>query len=264
MINQKDKIAVQSPSETEEKECVACHEKIRLKAGLCPYCRTPQYRSKKQSIVTGLKWIGGATAIISATSVISSINLNDIVTSAKRRSTAVKLVAGADRMRKMENIDSAFNLLSEALKIDPTAKAALELQVEIAMGEVRDVIGRISKEDLIGVEPILPIIERGAGESDNRKAADALAHLGWINFLRSAAYEKHYKTDLYFQEAFKLDPGNCYAHVLRANWCLASQRPEKIDNPVEQAMRHYREVEKSPRKIDDLEKIIWRNPANAR
>lgn len=263
MINQKDKITVQPPSESEEKECVACHEKIRLEAGLCPFCRTTQYRSKKQFIIAGLKWIGGVTAII--TLVISSINLNDIVTSAKRRSTAVEeLVTGAAMMRRMENVDSASNLLSEALKIDPISKAALELQVEIAMEKVRDVIGRIDKGDVKGIEPMLPIIERGTGELDNRRAADALAHLGWINYLRSAAYKEHYKTDIYFQEAFKLDPDNCYAHVLRANWCLANQRYEKIDNPFEQAMRHYREVEKSSRKINGLEKIIWRNLANTR
>ena len=263
MINQKDNASIPPPSEPETKECIACHKNIHLDAGICHYCRSPQYRSKKKLAIAWLKWIGGVTAIISLT--VSSINLNDIVISAKRRSTAVEeLVTGAVKMRELENMDSAFNLLSQALTIDPISKTALALQVEIAMKKVRDASGHIDKKNIKSIEPLIPIIERGIGISDKRKAADALAHLGWIHFLRSNANKKKYKADMYFQEAFKLDADNYYAHVLRANWYLTGQRYKEITNPVEKAMHHYRQAEKSSRKMNDLEKIIWRNLAGTR
>ena len=263
MINQKDNASIPPSSGPEKKECIACREKIHLEAGICHYCRSPQYRSKKQLAIAWLKWVGGITAIISL--VISSVNLNDIVISAKRRSAAVEeLVAGAVKMRKLENMDSAFRLLSQALEIDPISKTAVALQVEIAMKKVRDMNRYADKEDIANIEPLIPIIERGIGVSDKRKAADALAHLGWIHFLRSDAYKKKYKADMYFQEALKLDADNCYAHVLRANWYLTGQRYKKITNPVEKAMHHYRQAEKSSRKMNDLEKIIWRSLAGTR
>ena len=63
-------------------------------------------------------------------------------------------------------------------------------------------------------DPAEPVLARGAASSDDRRAANALAHLGWADFLRSREGAMGLDPPRYYRQAIQRDPQNVYAHAM--------------------------------------------------
>ena len=138
----------------------------------------------------------------------------------------------------------AWRLVGDALKEQPDAPDLAELQLRIAQAWVRDM--RIPDKDKFGdwVEPLLPALSRGAESEDARDAADALAHIGFADFLRNRDGGVRLDPEPSYRKALELDPGNPYANAMLGHWLLASGRPPAHAQPhFEAALASGRERE---------------------
>ncbi len=68
---------------------------------------------------------------------------------------------------------------------------------------------------------------------DNRRAADALAHLGWADFLRSRDGQGGLDPVRYYQQALQRDPENLYAHAFWGHYILTG------DGDLQEAKAHF-------------------------
>lgn len=64
------------------------------------------------------------------------------------------------------------------------------------------------------VEKVQPALAAAAVSNDDRRAADALAHLGWGGFLKSREQGGGQDPRHYYQQALDRDPDNPYAHAM--------------------------------------------------
>jgi tetratricopeptide (TPR) repeat protein len=69
---------------------------------------------------------------------------------------------------------------------------------------------------------VQPALSRAALARDGRRAADALAHLGWADFLRSREGSGGLDPVRYYRQALERDPGNAYAHAFWGHHIMAT------------------------------------------
>jgi len=106
---------------------------------------------------------------------------------------------------------AAWAQVNEALKEAPNSERGLRLQAQIAMGWIRR---RFGYEEGALVDTLSPCLYRAANGTDKTLAADAHAHIGWGNYLKSRA-GSNLDHEAPFKRATELDPGNTYAHAMR-------------------------------------------------
>jgi len=115
---------------------------------------------------------------------------------------------------------AAWTQVTEALKAAPESAEGLRLQALIAMGWIRR---RFGHEQSALVDTLSPCLYRTAAGTDKQLAADAHAHIGWCNYLKTRA-GSNLDYEAPFKRAFELDPGNTYAHAMRGYILLWSDR----------------------------------------
>lgn len=119
----------------------------------------------------------------------------------------------------------AWDTVSNALKAEPTRTALLDLQAEVAMRWIRDV--HVTEPQTFGdvVDQLVPALYQTAQrwrESNKVGAADALAHLGWANFLKRRDGVLQLDVEGKYREALQLDPDNPFAHAMWGHWLIAN------------------------------------------
>jgi len=80
---------------------------------------------------------------------------------------------------------------------------------------------------------VQPALSTAAVSKDDKRAADALAHLGWSDFLRSRDGRGGLNPVSYYQQALSRDPQNPYAHAFLGHYLMVS------DGDVKQAKEHF-------------------------
>lgn len=212
------------------KFCRACHEPIHTLANKCRYCGTDQHRRPWHSMAQMLKWIGGITAIISL--VIGTSRVNDLYTDWQERKVAVAQLIEASRLQiEYKDYQGAWMLIDDALSFNPSSILARQHQITIATAWLRN-IRKHGDQTFSGIlNKLLPTLYLGSVSSDLEKAADALSHIGWANFLRSRDGITGLEIAEYYDRALNLDPDNSYAHIMWAHWLLwqGNKRNEDID-----------------------------------
>src|SRR5262249_2975011 len=94
-----------------------------------------------------------------------------------------------------------------------------EAQEDLAMVWVEDVRVPQGKTFSDIVNPLVPVLTRGAAGASGVRKADLLAHLGWAYFLKardvSLSLDEPARLNMerHYREALEIDPGNPYAHV---------------------------------------------------
>ncbi|HUI44008.1 MAG TPA: hypothetical protein VL523_18750 [Terriglobia bacterium] len=207
------------------KRCVACRELIQPDARLCPLCRSSQVREHWKLVGTGLKWVGGTAAVISL--LIGMNQVDSLFQSWRsRQETVAELAKAAAMQTDAGDYAGAWKLYEQARQLEPGSPAARQGQVQLAMVWLRNIhaTGNQSFSDI--VDELLPVLYRAAASAKPQEAADALAHIGWANYLKnrdlgiSDAELWGPQVDEEFDKALKLDSGNVYAHAMRGFWIL--------------------------------------------
>jgi len=220
------------------KPCIACREPIRTQASICPHCGSPQSKGRWKFLGTALKWIGAVTALISL--VAGSFQLNGLLQSSRERAESVgKLVRAADMQIEYNDLDSAQQLVEQALALEPGSRAAGERQVTVAMLLLRRGFNYDRKGYREKIDSLLPVLYRGAVDADPVRAADSLAHIGLANRIRQYNQNKYFPVKEYFARAVALDNNNVFAHVFWAESCLADGYRLDCSNNLETAEQHF-------------------------
>ncbi len=222
----------------QRKPCIACHEPIRPQASVCPHCGSPQSKGRWKFLGTALKWLGAVTALISL--VAGSLQLNGLLQASRERSDSVqKLVKAADMQIEYNDLDSALQLVEQALALQPGSRDAGEREVTVAMMLFRHGFDYTKTGYREKIESLLPVLYRGAVDADPVRAADSLAHIGLANRIRQFDQNRKFPIEEYFQRAIALDSDNVFAHVFWAECCLADDKRLGCGNNLEAAVEHF-------------------------
>jgi len=182
---------------------------------------------------TLLKWVGAATAVIGLITALSGV-VGPLKGwwSAGRQSKA--LLAVGQKQAELGEYEAAFATYSDLLKTDPGNVAAVHSRLDVAMlwlenfhvsGENDNEI----KQKAEGIfQRISPVLEGGLSNEKGYRAADVVAHLGWLNWLKANNTYEDEKVEENFARALAMDPGNVYANAMMGNWLLENHRgPEE-------------------------------------
>ena len=120
---------------------------------------------------------------------------------------------------------NAWDSVAKALQSAPARADLLDLQADVAMSWVRDV--SLVKGQKFGdvVDRLVPVLYQTVQrhkDSDKVRAADALAHIGWANFLKRRDGVLHLDIDGKYREAVGIDPDNPFAHAMWGHWLIAN------------------------------------------
>jgi len=214
-----------SEQDAPTQRCVACREILQPDAIVCPHCRKPQHTSFWGRISPVLKWLGGATVIVSLLG--TTIKLFELMETQQDRNSAIeRYLLSAERLESINNPNKALQQLEAALKLNPNHSVALEREAEIVMRGLRRLRvgsgGDVTKNLAVKA---MPILERMVGSENSIDAADAMAHLAWnYHFI---GYEAGNKAVLpligpLLDRAIEIDNDNVYAHTFWANICLGT------------------------------------------
>jgi tetratricopeptide (TPR) repeat protein len=147
------------------------------------------------------------------------------------------LLATAETQTKLGEYEAAYRTCTEALKIAPTDKQALDRQANAAMIwlEHYSVLvpedGKASDVAAPQLAELMRILDAGlarAGGKDSR-SADILAHIGWAHWLNNHIAEKEFgkAAEQAYQQALQIAPANVYANSMLGNWLLQTHRSLK-------------------------------------
>lgn len=139
---------------------------------------------------------------------------------------------------------AAWDTVTEALKAHPTGDTLLPLQTKIATVWIRNVSVTAPQKFTDVVDKLLPPLYRTAQRSkgvDASDAADALAHIGWANFLKSREGAVKLDIDGKYREALQLDRVNPFAHAMWGHWLIVN------GNNIAEAQQHFAAALKSRR-----------------
>jgi len=136
---------------------------------------------------------------------------------------------------------AAWDTVANALKSHPTGDTLLPLQTKIAAVWVRNVSVAPPQKFAEVVDKLLPPLYRTAQRSKGVDAADALAHIGWANFLKSRDGALKLDIDGKYRKALQLDPDNPFAHAMWGHWLIVN------GNHIAEAQQHFAAALKSGR-----------------
>ncbi len=125
--------------------------------------------------------------------------------------------------------ESAFNSYQQVLALDPLNSDALHGQVDAAMIWIErfHVLAPEGQKAEDVAAPQLAkldaVLEAGLARTNgkDKRAADILAHLGWLHYMNEKiAFKEFGNAERYFEQALAIDPSNVYAHAFMGNWLL--------------------------------------------
>lgn len=227
-----------------QKLCIACKEPIPAEAAVCFHCQTRQVPQKEPGSKRLLAKIGIVTTVIGLITGLSGL-MGPLKGWWKQGHQSRVLLVTAQRQQELGEYSAAMDTLDEILKATPGDKPALHARLDIAMEWIDNM--RTPRHDLDAVAPqarvifdrLTPVLEGGLGTSKDYRAADVVAHLGWLNLLKwritgqSAIIESH------LREALRMEPENVFANAMFGEWVLLTH------GSLEEARAHFSAALKS-------------------
>ena len=154
---------------------------------------------------------------------------------------AQHLVEQAKLQQEAGGYAAAWDRFAEGLAMCPSSSAALQGQERLAMDWLENIRVTEGKQTFTDIaNRVQPALARAAVDQDNRRAADALAHLGWADFLRSRDGQGGLDPVHYYQQALQRDPENPYAHAFWGHYLLTG------DGDLQEAQAHFAKALASP------------------
>ncbi len=230
--------------EQQLRPCRFCLGPIHPDAKICPACLSPQTTSIYASAGNILKWFGGIAAVVSL--IIGVTQVSSIVQSWSEKRQAVEELVQASYLRdKAGDYQAAWQLMEDALKLDPSSALARKKQVFLAMKWLRYLnrgfgFSDDKKKDLV-IKTILPVLYRGAVIKDSTLAADTLAHIGLAGFIQGTKQRIYRINPLtQYEQALDKDPANVYGHTFIGQWIIYKQRREECEQEtLDKALHHF-------------------------
>ena len=212
----------------DQKLCIACKEPIPIDAVVCFHCRTrqaPEPEAKEPESKRILAWIGVVTTLIGLITGLSGL-VGPLKGWWKTGRQSHVMLATAQRQEELGEYSAALDTLGEILKAKPSDSQALHTQLDVAMAWIEQI--RIPRHGLDEVAPqaraifdrLTPILEGGLSTAKGYRAADVVAHLGWLNFLKWNITRQSGIMESHFREALRMDPDNVYANAMLGEWLL--------------------------------------------
>jgi tetratricopeptide (TPR) repeat protein len=135
---------------------------------------------------------------------------------------ALRLVDEARLHQSAGDYAAAWDRYASGLAACPRSRAAAQGQERLAMDWLENIRVTQGKETFTDIaDKVQPALSRAAVAEDDRRAADALAHLGWADFLRSRDGRSGLDPIRYYRQALERDPENSYAHAFLGHAILA-------------------------------------------
>lgn len=247
-------MAASNPTTTthDQKLCIACKEPIPIDAAVCFHCRTrqsPEPEAKEPESKRILAWIGVVTAVIGLITGLSGL-VGPLKGWWKTGRQSHALLATAQRQEELGEYSAAMDTLAEILKAEPGNSQALHTQLDVAMTWIEDI--RIPRRGLDEVAPqarvifdrLTPVLESGLSTAKGYRAADVVAHLGWLNFMKSNITGQDGIVESHLREALRMDPENVYANAMLGEWLLMPRAN------LEEAKAHFATALKSGKAKD--------------
>jgi hypothetical protein len=213
------------------KPCIACRELIPVSATVCSHCQQSQLAEKPSSFKKITGWVAGVSALIGL-----FVTLSGGVQWLKNHWTqhhdiSGELAVGESQMQRAE-YEAAVATYQDVLKKDAHNQQAADEQVAAAMrwAENFSVLVPEGKSATDAAAPkldtILPILDAGLARAKGQRAADVLAHIGWVHWLNwhIAERESGPAAEQSFLRALTIDPSNVYANAMFGNWQLQNNR----------------------------------------
>jgi hypothetical protein len=149
------------------------------------------------------------------------------------------LLATAQRQSELGEYSAALDSVAEVLKANPGDEPALRTRLDIAMAWIENIrtprhnVDDVAPEARVIFDRLTPILEGGLGTAKDYRAADVVAHLGWLNLLKwriagqSGIIESHLRASL------QMDPQNVFANAMFGEWVLLTH------GDLEEAKTHF-------------------------
>jgi len=212
----------------DQKLCIACKEPIPIDAEVCFHCRTRQVlepEAKEPESKRMLAWIGVVTAVIGLITGLSGV-VGPLKGWWKQGHQSHAMLTIAQRQSELGEYSAAMDTLDGILKASPEDKEALHTRLDAAMAWIEEI--RTPRHDIDDVAPqarvifdrLTPVLEGGLGSAKDYRAADVVAHLGWLNLLKLRITGQSGIIESHFREALQMDPENVYANAMMGEWVL--------------------------------------------
>jgi len=172
---------------------------------------------------------------------------------------ALPFIQEAKLLQGARDFSAAWDSYNSALAACPSSEEASVGKERLAMDwleHIRVTEGKETFTDI--VNKVQPALSTAAVSKDNKRAADALAHLGWSDFLRSRDGQGGLDPVPYYQQALSRDPQNPYAHAFWGHYLMAEggdpkQAKEHFDKAL--ASNDARQVARSL----EIAAYLWRS-----
>jgi hypothetical protein len=231
----------------DQKLCIACKEPIPIDAAVCFHCRSrqvPEPVAKEPESKRLLAWIGVVTAVIGLITGLSGL-VGPLKGWWKTGRQSHALLASAQRQEQLGEYSAAMDTLAEILKANPGDTKALHTRLDVAMAWIENM--RTPRHDLDEVAPqarvifdrLTPVLEGGLGTSNEYRAADVVAHLGWLNLLKWRITGQAGIIESHLREALQMEPENVFANAMFGEWVLLTH------GSLEEAKTHFTTALKS-------------------
>jgi hypothetical protein len=253
-----------------QKPCIACRELIPIGATVCSHCHQSQVPEKPRSFKKITGWVAGITAVIGLFASLSG-GVQWIKNHWNQRSDIRAELAVAESQTQRAEYEAAVATYQDILKKDSRNQQAADEQVTAAMrwAENFQVLIPEGKNPTDAAAPkldaILPILDAGLARAKGQRAADILAHIGWVHWLNWHIAEREIgpAAEQSFLQALKIDPSNMYANAMFGNWLLQNNRG------VGEAAGHFETAVKSGKERSlvrsmQLGGLIYNNAPQAR
>jgi len=216
---------VEQPLPPTQKLCIACKEPIPADAVVCFHCQTRQVPEKEPSSKKVLGWIGVVTAVIGLITGLSGVvgPLKGWWSAGRQART---MLAAGQKQAELGEYDAAFTTYSDLLKDDPGNIAAVHARLDVAMLWLENfrVMGQnddeVTQKARALLQRLTPVLESALSGSKEYRAADVVAHLGWLNWLKvNLTYEDENVEDN-FRRAIQMEPANVYGNAMMGEWLV--------------------------------------------
>jgi hypothetical protein len=189
----------------------------------------------RDTLATILKWVGGATAVLSL--VFGIHQLVQILggVRAQQHQVAELLRVGKDQ-QQARDYAAAWATLATAAQtaaaggelakltgsLSADQRRTREAREDLAMAWLEDMHVPQGKTFADVADGLVPVLTRGAGNASGTRRADLLAHIGWANFLRWRSGVLNLDIEAMYREALGIDPANPFAHAMWGHWLIVN------------------------------------------